>query len=62
MIVCFPGEKGHPHIYCKYRSACPIWFMQKRPKGWDAEVDAEKLVRKHGLTSYPGATAGGDAS
>ena len=51
-----------PNIYCKYRSACPIWFMQKRPEGWDAEVDAEKLVRKHGLTSYPGATAGGDAS
>ena len=24
-----------PKIYCKYRSSCPIWFMQKRKEGWD---------------------------
>jgi hypothetical protein len=21
-----------PSIYCKYRSACPIWYMEKREK------------------------------
>ena len=26
-----------PHIYCKYRTSCPIWFMSKRQKDWDAE-------------------------
>jgi hypothetical protein len=23
-----------PNIYCKHRSSCPIWFMQKRQEGW----------------------------
>ena len=25
-----------PKIYCKHRSACPIWFMSKRKANWDA--------------------------
>jgi hypothetical protein len=24
-----------PEIYCKFRSSCPIWFMQKRSAGLD---------------------------
>lgn len=31
MDVC--EESAHcrdPKIYCKYRNACPIWFMEKR--------------------------------
>ena len=35
-------ECRDPNIYCKYRSSCPIWFMQKRQEGWDAEEQAEK--------------------
>ena len=45
-----------PKIYCKHRSACPIWFMGKRKKGWEAEdriagavsvqVPEEALARK----------------
>lgn len=27
-----------PNIYCKHRTACPIWFMRKRQKGWDADT------------------------
>ena len=26
-----------PKIYCKYRSACPVWFMEKRG---GKEIDA----------------------
>lgn len=31
-----------PKIYCKHRSACPIWFMGKRQERWDAEKRLEK--------------------
>jgi hypothetical protein len=24
-----------PEIYCKFRTACPIWFMEKKLKGLD---------------------------
>lgn len=30
-------ECRDPKIYCKYRSSCPIWFMQKRKGGWEEE-------------------------
>ena len=26
-----------PEIYCKFRSACPIWFMTRRQAALDAE-------------------------
>ena len=29
-----------PNIYCKHRSACPIWFMSKRRTNGDAEDNA----------------------
>jgi hypothetical protein len=35
-------ECRDPNIYCKYRSSCPIWFMQKRAKGWDDEEKPKK--------------------
>lgn len=27
----------NPEIYCKFRQSCPIWFVEKHGKGWDAE-------------------------
>lgn len=30
-----------PKIFCKYRPSCPIWFMDKRQEGWDAEDKME---------------------
>jgi uncharacterized 2Fe-2S/4Fe-4S cluster protein (DUF4445 family) len=33
-----------PHIYCKYRSACPIWFMTRRAEGWELEERPSKRV------------------
>jgi hypothetical protein len=38
-------ECRDPKIYCKHRSACPIWFMSKRKMGWDAEDKQEALLR-----------------
>ena len=26
-----------PKIYCKYRSACTIWFLSRRQKGLDGD-------------------------
>lgn len=31
-----------PEIYCKFRSACPIWFMEKKNSGLDEEKQDEK--------------------
>ncbi len=25
---------GDPGLYCKFRSACPIWFLQKNGPEW----------------------------
>jgi hypothetical protein len=30
-------ECRDPKIYCKHRSACPIWFNGKHKEGWEAE-------------------------
>ncbi len=38
----------NPDIYCKFRSACPIWFMRKDREDWGdraAEVAAPRLCR-----------------
>ena len=42
-----------PNIYCKYRSSCPIWFMQKRKEGWDNEGKAEEAITRHKVTFMP---------
>jgi len=46
-------ECREPNIYCKYQSSCPIWFMQKRREGWDAEAETEKRVVKHTVNFQP---------
>lgn len=43
-----------PKIYCKYRSACPIWFMSKRKQGWDAEEKEQTAGATHTVTFAPG--------
>lgn len=42
-----------PKIYCKHRSACPIWFMSKRQAGWDAEEKQEDCKRIQPVCSPP---------
>jgi uncharacterized 2Fe-2S/4Fe-4S cluster protein (DUF4445 family) len=42
-----------PKIYCKYRSACPIWFMSKRKNGWDAEDKQEAAASTRTVTFLP---------
>ena len=37
-------ECRDPNLYCKFRTSCPIWFMQKRKQTWDAE-EREAEVR-----------------
>jgi hypothetical protein len=33
-----------PQIYCKHRSACPIWFLEKRQKRKRAALDLSKAT------------------
>ena len=42
-----------PKIYCKFRSSCPIWFMEKRQKNWDAEDKAVEPHGQHTVTFLP---------
>ena len=42
-----------PNIYCKFRSSCPVWFMQKRQEGWDADSEAEAAVARHRVIFQP---------
>jgi uncharacterized 2Fe-2S/4Fe-4S cluster protein (DUF4445 family) len=35
-----------PEIYCKFRSACPIWFMERRKTRWEKEKRAEESIKK----------------
>jgi len=37
----------HPNIYCKFRSSCPIWYMQTKGAEWGDEkiAGAERPVR-----------------
>lgn len=46
-------ECRDPKIYCKYRSACPIWFMSKRKQGWDDEEAKEAAAAMHTITFLP---------
>jgi uncharacterized 2Fe-2S/4Fe-4S cluster protein (DUF4445 family) len=42
-----------PKIYCKHRSACPIWFMDKRQEGWDQEKRQAAAVITHAVRFLP---------
>ncbi|MBW2369252.1 MAG: hypothetical protein JRH15_15375 [Deltaproteobacteria bacterium] len=42
-----------PEIYCKHRSSCPIWFIDKHQKGWDSEK-AEEESAKYRVAFNPG--------
>ena len=46
-------ECRDPKIYCKYRSACPIWFMSKRKQGWDDEEAKEAAAAMHTIAFLP---------
>jgi uncharacterized 2Fe-2S/4Fe-4S cluster protein (DUF4445 family) len=39
-----------PELYCKHRSACPIWFLSKRQKHWADEERQQAAVEKAKLT------------
>lgn len=48
-----------PKVYCKHRSACPIWFMGKRRKGWEAEDRRDAAASAHSVAvPSDGYTAG----
>ena len=40
-------ECRDPHIYCKHRPSCPIWFMSKRQEAWQAEDSREAAAAAH---------------
>jgi hypothetical protein len=40
---CF--KCSDPKIYCKYRSSCPIWFVDKRKAGWDEGEQPEDVQK-----------------
>ena len=42
-----------PEIYCKFRSACPIWFMERRKARWEKEKRAEEAVKKYKVIFKP---------
>jgi len=42
-----------PEIYCKFRSSCPIWFMDKRQKGLDVEEKTEAEAAQHRVIFQP---------
>ncbi len=46
-------ECRDPKIYCKHRSACPIWFMSKRKAGWEAEDRQAEAAATHTVTFLP---------
>jgi len=45
-----------PEIYCKFRSACPIWFMSKRKAGWDADEKTAARTPQHIVIFLPSET------
>ncbi len=46
-----------PEIYCKFRSACPFWFMSKRKAGWDADKKAAAETPRYKVTFLPNETS-----
>ncbi|MFO7715328.1 hypothetical protein [Desulfosarcina sp.] len=37
-------ECKDPKLYCKHRSACPVWFMGKQKEGGNAEDQHESAA------------------
>jgi ferredoxin len=44
-------------LYCKHRSACPIWFIEKRQKRLAREQAEAAALRRFQVTFEPGARA-----
>ena len=42
-----------PELYCKFRSACPIWFMERRKARWEREKHDEKRIKKYKIIFKP---------
>jgi hypothetical protein len=42
-----------PHIYCKFRSSCPIWFMEKRQKGLERQPQADTVGHRCEVIAEP---------
>jgi uncharacterized 2Fe-2S/4Fe-4S cluster protein (DUF4445 family) len=42
-----------PEIFCKFRSSCPIWFIDKRQKGLDEERKSEETAITHQVLFFP---------
>ncbi len=42
-----------PELYCKFRSACPIWYMERRQKRWEKEQPADESIEKCTVTFEP---------
>jgi len=40
---CF--KCSDPEIYCKFRTACSIWFVDKRKGGLDKDEPLEKVTK-----------------
>ena len=40
---CF--KCSDPAIYCKFRSSCPIWFVDKRKAGSDDNEQPEDITK-----------------
>jgi len=34
-----------PEIYCKFRTSCPIWFVDKRKGGLDEDEPLEDVTK-----------------
>ena len=43
-----------PELYCKHRSACPIWFMEKRERRRQKEQEAATAQQRFKVTFEPG--------
>ncbi len=51
-----------PHIYCKHRSACPVWFIEKAVRiGLLPDIDRAKF-RHLGNRSIAGTRSAGSAA
>ena len=43
-----------PELYCKHRSACPIWFIEKRERRWQKEQEAAAAQQRFKVAFEPG--------
>ena len=42
-----------PELYCKFRSACPIWFMDKHGSGWGEEKTTSEETVEYKVVFKP---------